>query len=459
MGCGSSKEAQSSDFANRYPPSDPPTRGNQFTSDRQVTKSYTIQIPPLRLRDGDAHKDPPPYETIAQNRSDELILEVLQQGLNLQSRDAINAFDSCKHRRLRIWIDDNPALKAQTRSAIQLFTLFLFLIGKGTTCDMEFCWMSRSNLASDQIGATDRETAEALNQLMKTQNWETACNMIKTETKLEKLELREWLSSQMGHNAGSQRHSSAKATNPSLHGESAREKHNRLLVHARKLMTPYFAGWELKEVDMNKLVQLDKEAVKEAKKQTNLRNNISRTLIKEIEAYKRETEREGEGTPTTVIPLVGSHILEAEKKSVIECQRSTGFTSKLSRKTVTGDMFSIQTVAFTEFMPEASVKLLQAIDNAFDGDHDINDLTMVDEKSLLEYGPAAKLFEKVLNSHLRRVDGLKLATKDMYGKEKSCTNDGTINFPHIEEVERIFGKGDEDSDDGSGNAICVPAED
>ncbi|KAF5971880.1 hypothetical protein FBULB1_9002 [Fusarium bulbicola] len=457
-------------------------------SDQQVANLVT---PTSRPHLGEAKGGPPPYAPIAQNLSSggkikrdwltpkssdlppnpvsfnfpppslsaELILDMFQQGLGLRGHETINAFNNCKHRRLKIHMDPNPALDKATREAILTFARFLYLIGKGTMCHMEFFWMSRSNLESPEIQEEDRGRAKALNRLMKTDNWNTACNMIKTEPELERLGLKDWLKRQQDRSPGLQGQCTADATRPDLNREPASEKHARLLSEARRLMTPYFAGWELKNIDMEELVNLDAEAVKEAKKQSRVRNNVSFTLEKEIGAYQREINRGGEGTPTTVVLLVGSPIVEAEKNSVINCQKGIGFTSKLSHDTVTGDMFCIQTLAFTEFMPRDSVKRYQQIDNAFGGNKDINDLTEVTESKLLEYGPSAKLFEKVLNSHLRTVDKSNLAIKDMYGKQKLCDDGNSIVFPTVKEVNRIFGRDDEDSEDGNGHFIRVSSAD
>ncbi|KAF4963146.1 hypothetical protein FSARC_8811 [Fusarium sarcochroum] len=458
MGCVSSKEnAENPDLtAGRSALNEDQPNNNQSTSKQQVSRTYTIVTPTPRPHDGYADEDLPPYMSTAQERSAELILKVLQQGLNLRSHDTVNAFNNCKHRRLKIWIDDNPALGKSTRKAILLSALYLFLIGKGTMCDMEFLWMSRSNLESQEIEEEDREKAKALHRLMKTDNWGTACNMINNESGLEGLGLKEWLKSQTDHSAGLQRHSTADATRSSRNVERPSEKHARLLVEARNLMTQYFVGWELKDIDMEELVKLDREAVKEAEKQTRIRNSVSFTLERETGAYKREVERGGAGTPTTVVLLVGSPIVEAEKNSVIKCQEDTGFTSKSSRYTVTGDIFCIQTLAFTEFMPRDSVQRFQQIDNAFSGNQDINDLTEVTESTLLEYGPTAKLFQKVLNSHLQSVDKSSMATKDMYGRQRLCADGGQIVFPRIEEVMKIFERDIEDSEDGNDHAIHVP---
>ncbi|KAF5664039.1 hypothetical protein FHETE_7248 [Fusarium heterosporum] len=406
-------------------------------------------------RGGDAK--PPSYEREDPRRPGQAVLNILKGGLALKREGTVNAFESCKHKRILVLIDDNHKMDRITKRAICSLASFILLIGHGYQCDMEFRWPGYNNNDSPKLGTAGSEMAKALQKLMDTKTWEDACEMIDANDKLQEVGLKTWVENQLKWKPSNDQFQFAEQYRHHLPGEAIRvanlkgndtdeDLHRKLRVEARSIMAKHIAGWAANDIDRTHLMKLDTEARKKSERDQKLSSNLGFEYRKAMENYEREMHLGADGTPTLVILLVASPITKTEKDSIIDCQRN--IMASLGTKVANGsrDAYAMQTVVFTKSMASANLKHFQDIDDAFKGHHDINDLTKVEETKFCKNGPSPELLAKIFNSNLSSIDKSELGERELYSQEILTDGKGDIQWPSHEDVMRTFRPDDGDSD-------------
>ncbi|OAL31082.1 hypothetical protein AYO20_08413 [Fonsecaea nubica] len=461
--------SQHPDFSN-HPEEEAATRRRQISGRPSPhVVDYRI-VMPAEKRATNASDMPPSYGVSNLAPSAQLILETFRRGRELGGNGTTNAFQNLAHRRYIVWADDNDTLQPVTQRAIELMLHQLALVGKAMKCDMEICFMSRNNIESPNLGKSDCEKAEALRDVWKTRNWEAACDIARTHPALVEMKLDEWVnkldqlqpeptqtssdcndiddgrfkgSSRKASNRQpqTQRTSTSGTSGNYISQQTSSDKHIRLLAEVRDRQSPYWAGHELRDFQMEQLSGFYDMAKEASAEQPKNLSNVSFTYKREIEAFKRELERKDHARPTTVILLVGSTITESEREAIIQCQEFNDIGSDMSSKAGKTDLFCVETVAFTGYMEADKVRHFKKIDNKFEGVRDINDMVSVDEDRLAEFGPSEILFKKILNPHLKNIDEMKMSEDDKYGEFPLCTNGESVELPSLEEVRKILRPG------------------
>lgn len=203
------------------------------------------------------------------------------------------------------------------------------------------------------------------------------------------------------------------------------EKHALLLAHVRDLKSLYWAGWHQRDLNLEDLKGLYAESVAAAKQQPKNLNNASFTIRREIALQKRLQETENPDG-TTVLLLLASPLLDRETESI-----------KRDLNGVTGGAaeFSIETLLFCDSLDVKTRQNHAIIDDSFNGDRDIYDVTEINESRFLISLFSERLWLKVLNSHVRSIDRLKFKREeDKYGKKTISVPGQPITLPSVSQI-------------------------
>lgn len=365
-----------------------------LNSKTNFPQDYRIIVPVELSRRANATADTPPsYAFRDLPWSAERILAIFDAGLKLSGeRGVVNAFNSLRQRRFKVWIDNSHRLRAVTKFGIRQTILQLLLLAQVTGCDMEFLFMSQSNTQSQNLSEASRIKAEALEELWAMTNWEDAKALVARSSVLKKLGLQTWIeknsavSKQQGSHQTTADAPSApqKSDNRVITQETDAERHVRLLNHVRNLKAEFWQGHDQRELDMKKLTSLHKAAIKQATQQPKSLNSVSFTYHRETGLYKRMMEQKADAMPTTVLILTGSPLQPTESQAIrkfqedngVKAPKTRGKGTKETKEVIEGEgiQFCISTLALSEYMDKASVGCYVDVDDHFKGEDDINDL-------------------------------------------------------------------------------------
>ncbi|KAH6976533.1 hypothetical protein BKA56DRAFT_589746 [Ilyonectria sp. MPI-CAGE-AT-0026] len=438
-----------------------------LNSQTSFPKDYNIVIPvePKRTRRADVAANPlPSYIFRDLPWSAQRILAVFEAGLNLSGEHGVvDAFNSLRQRRFKVWIDNSHRLKPVTKFGIRQTILQLLLLAQATGCDMEFLFMSQSNTQSKNLSEASRVKAETLEELWVTTNWEDAKELVARSSVLTKMGLQMWIeknstaSKQQGNQQTTADGPSApqKSDNRVITQETDAERHLRLLNHVRDLKAEFWQGYDQTELDMMKLTRLHKAAIKQASQQPKSLNSVSFTYHRETGVYKRMMERKEDAMPTTVLILTGSPLQPTESHAIQEFQKDNDVKApktcgKGTKEVIEGEgtQFCISTLALDQYMDKASIRCYADVDDHFKGGEDINDLILVNDSRLVQYGLSEKSWLKLLNAHNQAIDDMKFKKDEKYGREPLIVDGkASSTMPSLADVKMLFGQGDEEDDE------------
>lgn len=408
----------------------------------------------------------PQYEKIP---SVDGLLQIMRQANGLKLYDIQGAFSIYNERHFDVWIDSNFQLKPNTRNAILLIALFNLLMGKSTDCNMTFYFTSYPNTRSKNLSNDGRECLKALKELWITQSWVDAVGLVqRTATLGVTLKLQKWIDD----------------GEVFVEGETDDEKHVKLLGVVREKMLPFWYGWHQRELTIQKLKDLHGSALNAARKQPKSLNSVRFTYERSLKHYLRllkKAKDNAEAYPITNLFLLGSVMQPTEVAAIQNCQESDGNEIKKAgvvRKRLRqqqqkqqqqgevvegqGTQFQISAVVMTKQMSGAAIAGYRGIDNFAVGEHDINDLTTLDEDDVLNHFLSRETIFKINNCHNPEVDNnLKFSSdRELYSSiELTNDNNKTITLPAIKQVKDFLGIEDvsslardvDDSDDEDEN--------
>lgn len=379
----------------------------------------------------------------------ENILSVLQNAHEYHAGGVNGAFNNVlRHRSIHLWVDNNYNLPPKTVKAISLAAMLLLSLGRAFESDMDIYFTGYSNLKSTKLSREKREIAEALKELLNTDNWDNAVKMIGESEimKGQELGLHECVaemnreqpqaaetaqSCSRSFASGAVRSSILPRATESRAIEKMKddEKHCILLDKIRDLQTLYWQAWPQRELEVADFQPLYKRAMAEMKRQPKNRNNLCFTIEREINLQKRLWENKS-AQPTTILILTGSPLVKSEVQAL---------KKHLKGVLGGGEEFAIEALLFYEYLDSESRKNHGELDESAHGDKDIYDMTEIKESSLLTNGPSSTLLIKILNSHLRSMDTLKIPEKDKYGSAVLSANGNTLTLPSIKRIAECLG--------------------
>lgn len=369
---------------------------------------------------------PPKYS--AQPQSVAYILDLLKEC----SKHGI--FEILRHRNIRVWYDDNPALNSTTKAAMRLLMHLILALGKIYDSNMEIFCTSQPNLDSRSLTDDDRQKAEALAGLFITSSWAEAITLVDNCSTLKEMGLDRWIAKARGPSPSITDRSQANHHTPGLPPSSNEDKttdaerHIELLSHDRELKRPYWYGWHQRDVELEDLMGILRKASTESKKQPKLRNSIRFTMETEYALQRRLQMKGKDGIPTTVLILSGSPIVTSELRALQAEQDKTQDGAS---------EFSIQFVTLTDFLDADSKKAYAKLDNNKSGSRDLLDTLPTSESDLCQQGPSMVWMNKLLNSHDKRLDAMNLSEREKYG---TGVLGREITLPTLEDMRKACGE-------------------
>jgi hypothetical protein len=200
------------------------------------------------------------------------------------------------------------------------------------------------------------------------------------------------------------------------------------------------------------LAKAHRAAIRAARKQPKLLNNIRFTYEREIRYYQRLMHR-NEAYPLTAIFLLASAMQPTEINAIQQCQKdgadikrqTRGLFGKDKKGKVDiegrGTQFSIESIVMTESLDAIAIKGYNQIDNFASGEDDINDITTLQESQVLKEFLSPQCFLKILNSYNPFVDNMALPENQKYNHDQFP--DRNLDIPCVLETKKALGIEDE----------------
>lgn len=368
---------------------------------RSARQVQSVDVADPKPQGGDCC--PPPTYSPVDERSIRALLQVTKDTNRLGGdhgiRGGLNMF---YQRDVRLIMDNNDKQRPTTMKAHKFLASYLLNIGKASGSNMEISFTNYSNPNNCQLTDEEQSKAHELETVRTAESWGAAKRLVQQSKILKEMGLEEFINKLDLPEKGQ------------LERE-AQEKFDQLLCCVRSEQNSVRQIFHQRKIDPDKLRKEYDSAVQESKKQPALSNSLYFTVEREVQRYLR-LKSSRVAKPTTVILLTGSPLQMHEAKQIIALQ------SRKTAKKAEGDIelgggeFCIQIVAMTENMDEEALLSLRYIDNAYRGNNDIHDVTEIKETKLVTNGPSPALLYKMLNPHNRRVDDLKQAESDKYGR-------------------------------------------
>ncbi|CAJ2508634.1 Uu.00g136600.m01.CDS01 [Anthostomella pinea] len=211
--------------------------------------------------------------------------------------------------------------------------------------------------------------------------------------------------------------------------------------HVWDLRVQFWEGYSQRDLELDQLKENYASAVQEATKQPQSLNSLCFTYERELGRYKRQIASARARDPTTVLLLTGSPLQQVEADAIIRLQEGVKMdkTDKPGKVSDQGNLFCIQTIAWTQHIEKADLACLHTINNYFKGKRDINDLTEIIDSEFGKFGPSAKLLLKVLNSHNTEIDHITISPGVKYGNTGLVSpNDKSLELPTFDNVVKVM---------------------
>ncbi|KAF5712769.1 hypothetical protein FGLOB1_4362 [Fusarium globosum] len=418
--------------ANAQVSQQPPSNNNQ---------SYTLRV----------YDEPPPkYQQISWTvpLDVEKVLDLLKTSHKVTYGGHKGAWAALMERHRQIWLDSAYTLNPRTFKAILFYAGVLLLVGKALGSNMTFYFTTFPNVETDQLSDLELDTLKALMEVINARTFRVACEIIsQKETALAGQGLKDFISDDANF----------------LEKDTPDEKLVKLLAFTREKMKGFWHGWDVRDLDFEKLQSLYKRARKESRKQPKLLNNTSFIYQMAVDGYKRQLES-GTIYPVSCTLILGTRLEPAEVDAIQECQLEGGKASNEAAKEAhsrkkaplwrrstqpepdsaaknagsvaeelgqVGHQFCIQGIVFTDNLNHQAKEAYNKVDNYRQGKpDDINDVTFVSEARLLYSFLSPLWLFKTTTSHDPRVDGWgELRNKRQYNEQRIADENGTIWLP------------------------------